>query len=507
MPSYPDISDYTDSVQNAVGQVIDPILRNAKPRLKGNKPEMMSGGVAVVYPFQDGGDIYAVKCWLRDIGDLRDHYRLVQSFLNSCKSAYFVDFAYVEKGIIAEDQIWPFLRMKWVGGKSLLEFVSVNVLDGPALRLLAERYLRMSQRLHILGVAHGDLQGSNIKVVGSGAGIDFQLIDYDTLIVPAAHGRKADALALPSYQHPKRGASRCYIGKEDYFSELVIYLSLLAVAERPSMWSRYPKGDKGLKDEDRHDKEMLFVKEDFLSEQPTEVFKELFELSPLVKNLTLILWNFTRRQTIEQLLPLEEAVKIAHDFVERSPHPPKTSVFEGLLSSLSGAGIGWLEDSVFVKGTQSDPSTTQMKTAPLKAASFEELLAAQTSSTALRKEPIIGSNALPPPLPQVSRREFTVRMGGFFFGTKYRLTVNVDTLAFKHLGNGGEIIFDPAKANDELKLRNPWTSVSDDHIVFNDARRGRCAFSMPVSAWPVLRDWRALKKQLMITKSKMKKTP
>ena len=149
MASYPDISDYTDSVQNADVLITDSVLKSAKPRLSRNgAPEFMSGGFAVVYPFQCGGDIYAVKCWLRDIGDLRDHYRRVEMFLDSCQSEYFVDFSYVEKGIIAKDQEWPFLRMKWVGGKSLLEFINANVSSSPAMVLLAGRYLEMSQRVH-----------------------------------------------------------------------------------------------------------------------------------------------------------------------------------------------------------------------------------------------------------------------------------------------------------------------------------------------------------------------
>jgi hypothetical protein len=375
MPAYPDISDYTDSVQNAASQVIDPVLCNAKPRLRGGRPEMMSGGVAVVYPFQDGGKIYAVKCWLRDIGDLRDHYIIVQSFLDKCQSKYFVDFAYIEKGIIAGIEIWPFLRMTWVGGKSLLEFVSANVSDSPALVRLADRYLVMSQTLHRFGVAHGDLQGSNIKVVGSGTGVDFQLIDYDTMIVPANHGRKANAIALPSYQHPKRGEAPRYTGKEDYFSELVIYLSLLAVAEKPTLWGKYPIGDVGLRDEDRHDKDMLFVKEDFTASKPTEVFKELVDLSPTVRNLTLLLWNYTRKQSIEQLLPLEDVVKIVSTPLLDDHIHPRVSAFESLLMGSSSVGTSWLDDSAFVKRTHVQQSKALEKFAPTAELSFDELLA------------------------------------------------------------------------------------------------------------------------------------
>ena len=360
MASYPDISDYTDSVQNADGHITDSVLKSAKPRLSQNgAPKMMSGGVAVVYPFQCGGDIYAVKCWLRDIGDLRDHYRRVEIFLESCRSEYFVAFSYVEKGIIAKNKAWPFLRMKWVGGKSLLEFINANVSSGPAMVLLAGRYLEMSQHLHNLGVAHGDLQGSNLMVEGSGNAINIKLIDYDTLIVPSSYGRKADAIALPSYQHPKRGKSSSYTGKEDYFSELVIYISLLAVSERPSIWKRYPKGSPSLKDEDRHDKDMIFVKEDFIADNPTEIFKELFGLSPQVNGLTLILWNFTRMPSIEQLLPIEQALRIVRDFIKHPPQPSRPSAFEELLKQSHCAENGWLNDSAFVTRPQNPPATSR----------------------------------------------------------------------------------------------------------------------------------------------------
>lgn len=384
--SYPDRPAYTTAVKNAGKLIIDPVLKSASPRLgKDGFPQMISGGVAVVYVFQDAGKIFAVKCWVSDIGDLRDHYQRVHGFLRTAQSEYFVEFAFVENGIIANGRKWPLLRMEWVGGKSLQEFVRDNAVDKAALELLAARYLRMTERLHVLQVAHGDLQGSNIKVVGNGPGIDFRLIDYDTLIVRSSRGSAANALALPSYQHPRRGQSSFYTGKEDYFSELVIYVSLLAVAEQPSLWNKYPSLDRNLVEDMRHDKEMLFVKEDFAAERPTDVFKELVKLSPLVRALTLILWNYTRTSSIEELIPLENAVKLARESLNIAPEVQLKSGFEVLLGATLSSASNWLDDSAFKQKPQASRGAST-KVHVQRSLSFEELVRGNTPSKASRIE-------------------------------------------------------------------------------------------------------------------------
>jgi hypothetical protein len=61
--------------------------------------------------------------------------------------------------------------------------------------------------------------------------------------------------------------------------------------------------------EDR-ETELIFSPEDFRSSVPTERFRRLRQLSPLVNKLTLLLWNYTRCADIQSLIPIEEAVKI-----------------------------------------------------------------------------------------------------------------------------------------------------------------------------------------------------
>jgi len=483
MATYPDISDYTDSVQNHSSQVIDPKLRNAKPRLRAGKPEMMSGGVAVVYPFQDGIELYAIKCWLRDIGDLRERYRRIEKFLNSIVSKYFVNFSYVGKGIIARDQIHPILRMKWVGGKNLLEFVSSNASNKGTLLNIAERYLEMSSHLHSHLIAHGDLQGSNIKVIGSGSSIDFQLIDYDTLIIPSTHGQQADALALPSYQHPKRGDASYYFGKEDYFSELVIYISLVAIAENPSLWSKYPKGGPGLKDADRHDKDMLFVKEDFVARKPTEIFMELFCLSPLIKGLAVILWNFTRMHSIEHLIPIEQALIIARGYSGQLPIRKGSSAFEDLLITATIENSRWLDDSAFHDhfGTKPIKRTSSTDRHSEKASgTFSELLKSNIAKDEVTK--VMPPQVIDNPILSVCMVKRK--------GKNYRMTIRKEILTFKSMASREEFVFDPTVSS--LQLRSPWWNASDNHVVFKDRVFGKdVAFTLPLlgGVYKELKDW------------------
>ena len=78
-------------------------------------------------------------------------------------------------------------------------------------------------------------------------------------MVPALAGWAITSTGLPCYQHPRRGESGLATVRDDYFSELVIYLSLLAVAENPNLWRQHPAPPL------RRDKELLFVPEDFIA--------------------------------------------------------------------------------------------------------------------------------------------------------------------------------------------------------------------------------------------------
>ena len=96
----------------------------------------------------------------------------------------------------------------------------------------------MTQDLHRVAIAHGDLQHENILVNQYGK---IFLIDYDSMYIPEESFSKAKNTTngKDGYQHPLR-ANCVYAGKKlDYFSEVVILTSIIAIAYKPELIKKY----------------------------------------------------------------------------------------------------------------------------------------------------------------------------------------------------------------------------------------------------------------------------
>ncbi len=322
---YPGHADYDLAVGHLHQFVFDPVLKAGKTKTrKDGAPLYYLGGFAKAYVIEWGGKTYALRVWLSDIGDAARRYDAVSRYCRQSRLPFFVEeFSYVADGILVNGHRYPLLRMEWVKGHPLVEFIGGHLNDAALLRAAAMDFLEMVRTLHAQSVAHGDLQSDNILVSRAPGGrAVFKLIDYDTLMVPALQGWAITSTGLPCYQHPRRANSGRATVRDDYFSELVIYLSLLAVAENPNLWLRFP-APRG-----QHDKELLFNATDFSAEYPTPVFRVLQDCGGKVRMLGDTLWQFTRKQSIDQLMPLEEVVEPAGT----------RRTFDRVLKDLMGSG-------------------------------------------------------------------------------------------------------------------------------------------------------------------------
>ena len=86
--------------------------------------------------------------------------------------------------------------------------------------------------------------------------------------------------------------------KADYFSELVIYTSLKALAETPALWN-----DLMMEDTDT----MLFTAEDIKSGGTTPIFT-ILESMQSCKELSATIKDFLSRSGIDELEPLEDVI-------------------------------------------------------------------------------------------------------------------------------------------------------------------------------------------------------
>ena len=296
---WPSLIDYTQAVGNYLHiSILDPKLKGGIPKRGKGIFSITSyaGGFSIVFPIEVVSSTFALRCWIKDIGDAETRYKEISDYLKQCGLPYFVDFAYVPEGILVNGIKYPITRMEWAEGETLCDFIKQNLQDAWCLKTAAAEFQKMVETLHTHQISHGDLQDGNILLKRNRTDVDIKLIDYDSLFVPALRGQPDNIVGLPEYQHPQRitgggGANE----KVDYFSELVIYLSLLSLVEKPDLWNQFG---------DRTERGLLFTAEDFKNPDQSDVFRELENLSLDVKQLASKLKEFCKR-SIDQLEPLE----------------------------------------------------------------------------------------------------------------------------------------------------------------------------------------------------------
>ena len=297
--AYPSRADYTQAVRDYPHiSILDSKLNGgAAKRGPNNQLESISGGFSIVFPFKVGANTFALRCWIRDIEDVEARYQEISNYLKQKNLPYFVEFEYIPEGILVNGTKQPITRMEWAEGETLCQFIKNNLNDARVLRNTASEFAKMVETLHAHQISHGDLQDGNILLKRNGPNVEIKLIDYDSLFVPALQGSRDRIFGIAEYQHPKRMARGGTANKKvDYFSELVIYLSLIALAEKSDLWNQFGQ---------RTEKALLFTADDFKNPNQSNVFRELENLSLNVKRLASKLKRFCEKPSIDQLEPLE----------------------------------------------------------------------------------------------------------------------------------------------------------------------------------------------------------
>ena len=239
-----------------------------------------SGNFADVYEVRcpDGGR-WAVKCFTRKAAHLRERYLEISRHLRQAQLPFTVDFSYLEEGIHVLGQWRPVLKMQWVEGLTLNQFVGQALDQAGRLEALLQIWVRMAKHLRTADVAHCDLQHGNVLLVpaASGHSLRLKLIDYDGMWVPALARMKSGEVGHPSYQHPQRQREGTYSAAVDRFPLLLVATALRALmAGGRALWERYDNGDN-----------LLFREADLREPKQSALFQDLFALGdPATASLT-----------------------------------------------------------------------------------------------------------------------------------------------------------------------------------------------------------------------------
>ena len=291
----PTIPDYSTCIKTPA--LIQPsVLKNGHPIEKGVRLIKYSGGFCVVFPYQTPLKKYAVRCWHAEVSDAKHRTQVIAESLKKANLPYFVGFDFYEEGIMTPMGMQPLVVMDWVEAKSLKKFLSEHITESTTINKIAENFKQMVADLHANHFSHGDLQHGNIMVKPD---YSLVLVDYDSMYVPELKGMPDEIKGLVGYQHEARWKNKQVSEKADYFSELVIYTSLKALAKMPSLWN-----DLNMDVTET----LMFSGEDIKSKGSSNIFRLLktdSELTPLVDKLC----EFMGKTSIEDLTPLEDAVK------------------------------------------------------------------------------------------------------------------------------------------------------------------------------------------------------
>lgn len=227
----PSISEILESVL-VPALIKDEVIRNGNFEKSSRGSIYYTGGFTVVFPVLANGKKWAFRCWHTEMGNVRNRFKIISDYINQLNSSYFCNFYYCDSGLIVDGKVFPTTRMDWVNGKTINQYIVENANNKELLLSLAKNFLKMTDSLHKYHIAHGDLQHGNIIITDTG---EIKLVDYDSLFVPGLEEESDIIIGKAEYQHPKRKQVKITSEKLDYFSELVIYLSILAIAHKPSI--------------------------------------------------------------------------------------------------------------------------------------------------------------------------------------------------------------------------------------------------------------------------------
>src|SRR5262249_7735333 len=149
-----------EAIQNPQHSFCDAELRAGEAAVNAlGLPQPRSGNFADVYEFRcpQTGNTWALKCFTRHVPGLQMRYAEISQHPAKPNLSLTVDFPYLHQGIRVGGEWYPLLKMRWVEGFTLNEFVR-NHLDQPqTLELLCELWRRLARRLREVNIAHADL--------------------------------------------------------------------------------------------------------------------------------------------------------------------------------------------------------------------------------------------------------------------------------------------------------------------------------------------------------------
>lgn len=331
---WPSPQDYNEAVQTPSYSYADKVLQcgTAESTILGI-PRPRSGNFASVYKVHCTDSVWAVRCFLHRADGLNGRYIEIARSIKLSGLPYFADFEFLEKGIRVRNEWFPILKMEWLDGLGLTEFIDQNLARQAKFEEIAQDFKRVMLDLQSHGIAHGDLQHGNLLISGN----QLRLVDYDGMFVQAFAQTLSPELGHRNYQHPLR-LPQHFNDRLDDFAAWVIYGCLLILSKDPSLWTTVKKsGDDCL----------LFKKNDYVQPEESWAFYQLDQHSNTeVQKISRFIRSLCRQPFNMVPLFTGEFVEISDLPDLQEPAPPPSDEFTPpppTVFATDNSGVPWYQ--------------------------------------------------------------------------------------------------------------------------------------------------------------------
>ena len=278
--NYPTIGEYNQLIQKKGGSAFKSLNSiNLMPsRTSPIKVYLFgSGAFAAVFKGSLNGRTYAIRCFLSAEDETINHYKAICSYLKNIHSSWKTDCEFIENEISLNGISYPILKMEWMNGLLINQFVSNHLSENKVLAELQAKLVSVSEDLERNKIGHGDIQCGNIIISGTSDDFQVKLIDYDGMFVPDLAYKKSIEKGRSEFQHPKRTLNN-FSPEMDRFSFWVMITALEALKLDKTLWREVMQGGFNTLDN------FLFTIQDFLNPNQSNLFNRLYNLNSSALN-------------------------------------------------------------------------------------------------------------------------------------------------------------------------------------------------------------------------------
>jgi hypothetical protein len=273
--NYPTIGEYNQHIQKKGGNAFSSLygLNLIPSRTSPIKVYLFgSGAFAAVFKGSINGSNYAIRCFLTAEEETITRSKDICNYLNGINSTWKTECELIEDEILINGNTYPILKMEWINGVLINQFVSNHLSNNNVLTELQEKLMAISNDLEKHQVGHGDIQCGNIIIIGTSSNFKVKLIDYDGMYVPALTYKKSIEKGRSEFQHPKRTLNH-FSPEMDRFSFWVMITALEALKIDKTLWRKVMQ--EGFNTLDN----FLFTIQDFLNPNQSKLFNRLYKLN------------------------------------------------------------------------------------------------------------------------------------------------------------------------------------------------------------------------------------